>query len=444
MVVAIMKNFGKRLCLPLLALGLGLGGVALGALVPAPAQAMEERIIAVVNEEVISLSDLNNRMRLATLASGLPANRETYDRLRPNVLRSLIEERLQLQDAISQGVTVSPEQLDAGLAELARQNNLTAEQLVNQLESRGVARRTLMDQVRAQIAWNGVINSAVARQAVVTEDEVDLMLERIAANAGEPELRVAEILLPVNRPGDDPQARALADRLVQELKNGASFPRIARQFSGAVGARNGGDLGYVTLSQFDPDVQRILRDAPKGQLVGPVRTLAGWQIFAVIDRRTIMEGAGSNDKLTLSQLVVPLGDAEDLSSLTAQREAADALLEEVKSSVAEQDANQCDTLQSMGDGVKSDMSGELGTVTLSDLPASLQARVSDLPVGQPSSLVRSPDGWLILMVCDRTEGEVKLPPRDQVRDVLSRQKMDMLARRRLRDLQAEAFIETRN
>jgi peptidyl-prolyl cis-trans isomerase SurA len=255
------------------------------AAAPAFGQQAVQRIAAVVNQDAISTHELSERIELAILASGLPDDATTRQRIAPQVLRSLIDERLQLQEARRLNLDPTQEEIDRALADVAQGNNLQPEQLEQILEARNIAPRVLRDQIRGQVAWFKVIARQVRPQVVVSREQVSIAMQ--TRRPGDVELLVSEILLPVYDPEQERQVLQQAQELVGTLRAGAPFDAVARQLSAAPSAEAGGSLGWIPLSSMAQELQSMFAALQAGDVSQPVRTPAGVQIFKVVDRRAL-------------------------------------------------------------------------------------------------------------------------------------------------------------
>lgn len=249
-----------------------------------------ESIVAVVNKDAVSASDLNARLKLVMVSSGMPDNAEIRDRMIPQILNILIDEQLKLQEAERYEIEIAQEEVDQGLATLAQQNNLTADQFRTLLAKQKIAARTLEDQIRAQIAWSKVVQARLRPQIKVSDNEVDAILQRLQDNIGRTEYRVFEIFLPVNDPKEEGDARKLAERLHGQIKSGkAPFQRVASQFSQSPGATRGGDIGWIQEGQLADALDQNLVKMEKGALSTPIRSLSGYHLLYVAETRAIDE-----------------------------------------------------------------------------------------------------------------------------------------------------------
>jgi peptidyl-prolyl cis-trans isomerase SurA len=230
------------------------------------------RAAAMVNDEVISVLDLVMRTRLAILASGLKNSAEVRDRLREQVLRSLIDERLQVQEADRLDISVEESQLETEIAGLAQRNNMNPDQFLQLLAKNQILPTALRDQIRSEITWQTLVQVRLRPSIEISEEEVDEFIGRFESRSGSVQLRVSEILLSVDSADQEQQIREAANRLTEELRNGASFAELARQFSQSATASVAGDLGWVQEAQLPDELDQALAQMQPGQVRGPIRT----------------------------------------------------------------------------------------------------------------------------------------------------------------------------
>ena len=267
---------------------LGLAALALlASTVPDRAAAQEDlfRPAAVVNDDIISVLDLAMRLQLAIIAAGVEDTQDLRRRLTPQVLNSLIDERLQLQEAKRLDIQVTDLQVAAALEQIAGQNNMTEGQFLTMLRNRGVIPTTLIDQIRAQIAWQGIVQRRVRPNVVIPPEEVEEVVSRLSARRGAIERRVAEIFVPVESTAKEAEAQADAVRLFEELRRGANFAGLARQFSQTGTAILGGDLGWVRDGELEEELNTVLAQMGPGEVSLPIRTLSGFHILFLREMR---------------------------------------------------------------------------------------------------------------------------------------------------------------
>ncbi len=252
-----------------------------------PAKAQEDlfRPAAVVNDDIISVLDLTMRMQLSIIAAGVEDSQEVRRRLTSQVLRGLIDERLQMQEATRLDIEVTDVQVAGALEQISQQNQMTEGQFLTMLRNRGVIPTTLIDQIRAQIAWQTVVQRRLRPTVVISTEEVEEVVNRLSARRGSIERRVAEIFIPVESAAKEAEGLANANRLLDELRRGANFAGLARQFSQSGTATLGGDLGWVQDGELDEELNSALLQMGPGDISRPIRTLTGYQILLLRDMR---------------------------------------------------------------------------------------------------------------------------------------------------------------
>jgi peptidyl-prolyl cis-trans isomerase SurA len=404
-------------------------------LVSDPARAaLEQRIVAVVNDEVISAHDLNDRLQLVTRTSGIPDTEQARARLAPQVLRSLIEETLQLQEAERLDITVEDAEIQRALANIAERNQTTVEAMQRFFAQNGISLATLLDQLRAQIAWVKVVNRQIVPRVTVTVDQLDMAVEEARRNEGEPEYLLSEIVVPVDNPAQAQVVAQDAARLVQTLREGASFESLARQVSAAASAERGGDVGWIRSSAIPQELRNTLESMREGDISDPIPSPVGYYVFLLRDRRLNQAAAdppAGNVEVELAQILFPLDGEAD----------ADAL--RVQAAELSDDLGDCTAVDEAAAELNAPQSGRLGWLRVGDLPPVFRQAVSDLPIGQVSAPLQGPAGIHLLMVCDRRNPQGETPQREQIAERLERERVERLARRYLRDLRKEAFVEVR-
>lgn len=249
--------------------------------------AQTQTIAVVVNDEAITQASIDDRVKLIMVSSGLPDKPEVVSNVYSQVVKGLIDETIRLQEASRLGLEVTQEEIDKGFAQLAASNSMELAQFKSVLARTAININTLYDQIRAQVAWGKVVQTAVRPRIQVRDTEIDAARARVQAQVGSEEYLLAEIFLSVDDETEKQEVRALANKLVLELKKGAPFPRVAQQFSKSASASNGGDMGWVRADQLAPEIIANLKDMEKGSLSAPIETLSGYYIMLLRDQREI-------------------------------------------------------------------------------------------------------------------------------------------------------------
>jgi peptidyl-prolyl cis-trans isomerase SurA len=398
---------------------------------PAAAQQDVMRIAAIVNDDIISIFDLAVRLQVAIRSSGFEDSMELRRQLAPEVLRAMVDERLQAQEARRLSVTASAEEIANGKRQLELQNNWPEGTFDDRIRAIGLDPEAVLEQLRTSIVWAKLVRRRFGTTATVSEEEIDSAAALVEAGQGTPETRAAEIFLPLDDPDQEAVVRGTANDLVAQLRAGAAFPAVARQFSKGATAAQGGEIGWVAPGQLAPELDAVIESLAPGQISDPVRTFDGFYILTVIARQSSGGTASGSATVELAQIVI---DPTSQNGETAQ-----ALIRELGR------AADCASFLAAAEGRSTAASGPLGVIALEDLPADLRTVIAPLQKGQVSPALPFDGTQRILMVCERIDPEVapQTVDREAIRRDIANRKLDLAARRYLRDLRRAAFIELR-
>jgi peptidyl-prolyl cis-trans isomerase SurA len=387
---------------------------------------------ALVNGEVITQSDIDQRLALLAISNGgeIPANQ--MDALRQQVLRNLIDETLEIQAAKADKIKVTDADIDKTVQRVAQQNNQTPEQLAAFLKSHGSSIKSIRRQIQGEIAWGRLQQKRIESTVSVGDDEVKAVLDKLNASKGAEEYHVSEIYL--SAAGDPARATAAANQILEQLKNGASFPAYARQYSEASTAAVGGDLGWVRPAQLPPQIAQVVQSLRPGQISAPIEVPGGISLIALVDSRKVLTPDPRNAVLSLKQVSIsfPKGTSREQAEPTIARFG--------------------DAIRGIGgcggaDKLAKDFNGEVVSsdeIKLRDLPPALQDIMLPMQVGQATPPFGSlEEGVRTLVLCGRDEVDPSAPTFDQVYAQINEERINLKARHYLRDLRRDAVIEFR-
>ena len=395
-----------------------------------------QRIAAIVNDELITAYDLESRIRLVIFSTRLPNTVDTRRRISSQVLRTLIDERLQMQEAKRRNISVSRRDLQRAKETIEKQNRLPKGGLEQVMKQNGIPLESINEQLRTGIAWSKLIGRRLRPRITIGEDEIDESLERIRSRQGQAEYRLSEILLTVDSPDQEANIRRTAERITDQVKKGARFNAIARQFSQSATAAVGGDLGWQHESELDDTLRQVIGRMGKGSMTSPIKTVAGYRILLLRDVRKIAQSEAKPITLDLRQIFLPLPRQSAPSDIEAQIDLA---------KIVRDTASSCSDFSTLAKEVGSPRPPSLGKFALKDLSPAIRQVVKDIPAGKISDPLKMPDGVMVLMVCNRDGGTsgIKLPKRDEIADRLMSERMSLGARRYMRDIRLSAVIDVR-
>ncbi len=388
-------------------------------------------IAAVVNDLVISSYDLDQRVKLVLLSSGIPNTPENVARIRGQVLRSLVDEYLKAQEADRLKITVSQEEVDQAFERIAQRSNLTADQITETLKEGGISRATLEQQIRIDMAWNRAMQQRFAPLVTVGENEIDEVMRRLQEESGEPRYLVSEILISFDNPGHADEIAAGAQRLADQIRQGAPFEAVARQFSQSASAANGGDIGWVHARQLPDGVREVVTQMQPDMVSDPIRTLNGFYIIAL---RAMQTGTGADpmrDQYMLMQVLLPL--TPDADPQAVNRRARE--VNEFRNNV-----NSCEEAEQQIKKYVSGVASPPQQAIAGQLDPRVRQAIAGVPVGKASEPIRSDRGVEMIVVCAHRAAEGEMPGREQIENSLFEQQLSMMSRRHLRDLRRDAVV----
>ena len=390
---------------------------------------------AIVNGDVLTGTDVDQRLALVVAANGGKIAPEERERLRVQVLSNLIDETLEIQEAKANDITVSPDEIKQTLDRVYSQNfKMAPDKAVTYLKSVGSSETSLKRQIEGELAWRRVLSRKVEPFINVNDDEVKSVMARLEASKGATEYHVGEIFLSAT-PATMNDVRANAEKIAQQVRQGGSFVAYARQYSEASTAAVGGDLGWVAAAQLPDALATAVKQMPSGSISEPIQLSSGYSIIALIDQRQVL-GSDPNDALlSLKQVTItfPAGESEAAAGPKA-----------AAFGTAMKSLSGCGTVEKVaatvgGNVVQND------NVRLGDLPPALRDIMANLQVGQASPPFGSlKDGVRVLVVCGRDEPKAAgAPSFDQIYSQMEEERVNLRARRYLRDLRRDAVIDYR-
>jgi peptidyl-prolyl cis-trans isomerase SurA len=388
---------------------------------------------AIVNGDVITQTDVDQRLAFLSIASGQPIPADQIDTLRQQVLSNLIDETLEIQAAKAEKIDIKKADIDHTVARVAKDSKQTPEQMAAYLGSHGSSIESLRRQIQGEIAWARLQQAKIEDGVSVGDDEVKAVLDRLNASKGTEQYRVSEIFLSAT-PYTQTETIQNADKILDQLKNGASFPAFARQYSQASTAAVGGDLGWVRPEQLPTQIADVLRQMTPGTISNPISLPGGVSIIAVQDTRKILTPDPRDAVLSLKQISLkfPKGTT---------RQQAEPVVEQFVA--ATRNIGGCGGAEK----IASDFHAEVvqsDDIKTRDLPGAMQELVMPLQIGQATVPFGSiEDSVRVLVVCGRDQPDPTAPTFDDVYNQINQERVNMRSRRYLADLRRDAVIEYR-
>lgn len=404
----------------------------------APQAGPADGIVAVVNGDAITTGDVDNRARLFAVSTGLPLAPEVIGRLRPQIIRQLINERLELQEMERRKIVVPDEEIAAAISGIEQRNRMPPGALRQALAGQGIALRTLIDEVRVQLGWVRVLRQDLGTKAQVSDADVADQIRRLKQERGQPEYEVGEIFIPVEEPAKLADAQRFADAVIGQLRAGAPFPVIAAQFSQSQTALQGGDLGWVHASQLDPAVASLLGQMPQGAISNPVQVPGGLSIVTMRGKREV--GNDVDTVVTIRQAFLAFAQPLNPQAPTDQQKQMLAKAQQLARTV-----KSCSDMDQAAQAAGSSRPADPGEIRLGGVASPpLRGLLASQPLNQASKPIVTPEGIAVLVVCSREQKSAAEPSRDEVRAQILEQRVELASRRLLRDLRRKAMLDERS
>ncbi len=386
---------------------------------------------------MISQADVENRGRLFALSTGLPVTPEVLARLRPQVTKQLVDERLRLQEEQRRKIIVSDKEIAESVDGIEKRNGMEPGTLRRKLGEQGVALRTLYDQVRVQIGWTRVLRDELGERSEISDTDVAEQAALLKAQTGQPEYRVSEIFLPIDDPAKAADTQHFADTVIQQLRAGASFSVVAAQFSQSQTALQGGDLGWLRTNQMDPQVASLMAVMPEGAISNPVRVPGGISIVSLRGKREV--GHDMATIVSLRQVFLPFSTPLNPAAPTDQQKKQ---LETAKNLAT--GAHSCDAIEAANKAAGNVRPADPGEVRLEGLSPQMRTLLSGMQPGQASKPLVSTDGIGVLMICTREQKNMADANKDEIRNRLLNDRVELASRQLVRDLRRRAVIDQRS
>ncbi|AVZ80050.1 molecular chaperone SurA [Zoogloeaceae bacteirum Par-f-2] len=432
-----MNRLISRLALALLACTAG----AAAALDAVPRAVEVDRIVAVVNNEPITATQLRESLerairRLAQQGTELPP-REALER---QMLERLILERAQLQRARELGLQVDEGMLERAIGRVADNNRMTLEALRNALDKDGIPWRRFRDEIRTELLLQRLREREVDSRIVVTEAEVDNFIATNPDAFSGREYRLAHILLRAPEGASPAQLDALlarAKQIQRRLEEGEDFAAVAASVSDAPDAMNGGELGWRSRDRLPAIFAEALETLRPGEVSPILRSAAGVHLVKLLEVRGGELGADSVQQTRVSHILIRtsevLSDAEAESRLKGLRER-----------IVLGNADFAELAKAHSADPSAAKGGELGWIYPGDTVPEFERAMNALAPGEISEPIRSPFGWHLIKVHERRQQDVSDErKRAMARAALRQRKAEDAFEDWIRQLRDSTYVEYR-
>ncbi len=398
------------------------------------ARKSETKIAAIVNNELISTTDLEDRLKLVTGNNIKKLPPDQLAQLKANVLKSLIDEKIQLQTASRAEINVDDKELEAYVHNLERQNNMAPGGLKKDLKAKGIPEKTLLLLAKARAAWTRLVGTYFKDSFQITQKELGETINEEMVES-QPRYNLAEIELYVENPETDVQVAAHANEILGMLKKGKQFTLLAQEQSQSPSSVRGGAIGWIREDQLEEELVPVLQSLSPGHVTPPVRTETSYKLVFIIDKK---DRNTEEEVLTARQLEIPLDQ-----KIFQDKEALPKEVKRLNELVAT--TTNCQDFDQLADQIPNAQVHVYKNVRLFDLSPDLQAVLENKKENVPEEGILDDSGNLVyFMVCERKRMKsTAIAPTQQAADKISSQRFEATAQQKLRELRRTASIDVR-
>lgn len=395
-----------------------------------------DSVAVIVNSGVILQSDVDSALK--TIKANAKQNKQPLPQetvLREQVLEKLIIDTLQQQEADRIGVKIDDNRLNEAIKEIAKNNQQTQEQLIASVAQEGLTYPEFREQVRKEMAASDARNALVRRRINILPAEVDTLAELLAQETDATvQYKISHIQLRVDDGQEKNAAETLANKLVNDLKNGADFAQMAYAYSKGPKALQGGDWGWMRKEEMPTIFADQIKMQNKGSIIGPFRSGVGFHILKIDDVKGLETVAVTevNARHILIKPTIILSD-----------EGAQKQLNEFVQRIKNGEVTFAELAQQYSqDPGSAAQKGELGYQTPDLYVPEFKHQIETLPVGQISEPFKTVHGWHIVEVLDRREVDrTDSALKNKAYRILFNRKFNEEASAWLQELRASAFVE---
>ena len=391
------------------------------------------RIVAIVNDDIITFYDVNERMKLVNLSNKIPNDPNSRKLAADQILRALIDENIKLQESLKQNVRISDREIQKQIDVIAQNNNMTRDKFNAFLASKNINITSMFTQIHSQIAWTKTLTKTVRRKIQISDEEIDEEIARLESSKNNSQKRVFDIFIPLDGSGNNVAARRLVQDLLDKLAAGENFSSLARNYSQSSNASVGGDLGWVSAGQLSEELNEVVKELNPSSPPAVVKLVTGFHIILVKDERSLTANI-DDTKFDLSQVIVPLDKSLNQENRT---DIADYLLNLAQQSPV------CGLTEENLTPIEGAKIASPKGVRLGDLSPAIKLALTPIQTGQMIKPLIIGDTLIHITVCKRIEATSNLPSRQEINNNIGQQRLELLARQYLRDLRNTAYIDVR-
>ncbi len=390
----------------------------------------EIKIIAKVNNEIITNIDLENRLKMALHLSNLPNDPEIREKLKPRILDSLIDESLKIQEANRLGVFVTNKEVEEQINRLEERLKMDQNTLLENYKAKEIPEITIINQVRSQLLWEKILYSLVIKNVTVSEKKIAETYDLLLLKSGEIEYNISEIFISI----DNLEAEQIINSIYTKA-NSQNFLLLAEQFSDGVVFLGNLSNNWVRESLLDEDIKKGISELNVGEISLPIKSSAGYHIVLLNNKRKTKKIKENQTAYDLSQILFKTDSLSNKNSEDYYREFLSSLKDIITG---------CNDLKMLIEEVPEGYGGELGRIDAKNIEKKFLVAIKNLPVGKLSDAIVTQDGVHGLMLCSPVTNNTYAEFKEAIEIGLRKNKIDSAAQSLLNRIKRKALIELNN
>ena len=390
-------------------------------------------VVATVDGVPITSHDLNERRNMLIKTTGLTITSENTAQINRDVLQMLIDDQIKISagsKVLGSQMQIVVDNADNLINQTFSQNGENPNDVLRELN---IPREIIRHKFKADILWASIINNRFEGQFANARAEAEIELSQLEQNLNEPHINLDEIVL-LPEPGRNYTATInLANQMVNAIRQGADFNRIAQQYSASGSAQSGGNIGWILVDNLDPELAQTIMPLQPGDITDPIDRDGAILIYRLSGKRENGMADPMETQIALTRLLYPLAANDDATRL----EAAAKIKRNTK------DITTCDELENLHLSYGSGLAFNLGILPLYSLAPELRDMVAPLDKGEMSEVIAYKEGMAAFMVCDKQAPQINLPDLDALELNVKNRYFSVLSSRYLNQLRREAVIDIR-
>ena len=396
-----------------------------------PAIAERITIVATVNDDIITSTDLSERRSLVMNASDIPNTPENVQRVTPRVLQSLIDESLQMQEAKRSAITISDAELDKTLDNMGETKTGAPGSLRKAIVAKGLSLRSLQNQIRATLAWNKVVQRKLRRNVTISRDELLRAQQAQASDPGVEESRVTALILPITAADKVEKMQKMAGDISASLKSGQDLAVVGSRYVASGDAQVTPPV-WVNEENLPPELAKTLQTLKAGETSNPIRIGNSVQFVKLLEKRVTKKPSISTEVL-IKQISVDV-PAKPTKDILVKLNDTEQLIRNNPGSC--EDTTMVPT--------KMPLDVKFARLKMGDLPGEQRSTIARLGVGDLSEPLVAPGKMRLVLLCERVDMSGSTADMEGLRQQLFGEKIELEAQKHLRNLRRDATIDIRS